>query len=173
MFDINKLQEKYGSLKYSFLFLLGIFLFLLFPMNQYNQELFLSINSGTLNEGDTSLLLFSSYVISFIKMFLFQSLNKHLTSLLKNFLKVLDSLLRSLAILFLNAYKLILSPFMGFSCRFYPTCSAYSRQAYEEFNFLKATYLTFKRVLSCRPFGKQGYDPVVCCDADAKWRKNG
>ncbi len=46
------------------------------------------------------------------------------------------------------------------SCRFYPTCSNYAIEAYENYNFFKATKLMIKRLLKCRPFGKYGYDPL-------------
>ena len=46
------------------------------------------------------------------------------------------------------------------ACRFTPTCSNYAIEAYENYNFFKATYLTIKRIFRCRPFGKSGYDPV-------------
>ena len=46
------------------------------------------------------------------------------------------------------------------SCRFYPTCSEYSKQAYIKFGFFKGTYLTIKILLKCVPFGSYGYDPV-------------
>lgn len=84
-------------------------------------------------------------------------------SLMNFFLKLIstaDFLIRSLAINLLNFYKLVISPYLGWNCRFYPTCSSYSVEAYQNFNFFKATYLTFKRIICCRPFGPQGYDPV-------------
>ena len=46
------------------------------------------------------------------------------------------------------------------SCRFEPTCSNYALEAFENFNFFKASFLTIKRLLRCRPFGKSGFDPV-------------
>lgn len=46
------------------------------------------------------------------------------------------------------------------ACRFTPTCSNYALEAYENYNFFKATKLTIKRLCRCRPFGKVGYDPV-------------
>lgn len=46
-------------------------------------------------------------------------------------------------------------------CRFIPTCSAYAKEAYSKFNFLKASYLTTKRLLKCNPLTKMGtYDPL-------------
>lgn len=50
------------------------------------------------------------------------------------------------------------------ACRFYPTCSEYSKEAYKTFGFIKGTKLTIKRLLRCHPFGKSGYDPVIKCN---------
>ena len=46
------------------------------------------------------------------------------------------------------------------ACRFTPTCSSYALEAFENFNFFKAMFLSIRRILRCRPFGKYGYDPV-------------
>lgn len=46
------------------------------------------------------------------------------------------------------------------SCRFYPTCSNYAIEAIDKFGSIKGLWLTIKRLLRCRPFGKSGYDPV-------------
>tara|TARA_Y100000591_G_C21774039_1_gene667193 strand:+ start:151 stop:327 length:177 start_codon:yes stop_codon:yes gene_type:complete len=48
----------------------------------------------------------------------------------------------------------------GPSCRYLPTCSDYSIEAFKTYGFLKGFYLSAKRVLSCQPFGKGGFDPV-------------
>lgn len=45
-------------------------------------------------------------------------------------------------------------------CRFAPTCSCYSRQAYSRFGFLRATGLTLRRLFRCHPGHPGGYDPV-------------
>lgn len=45
-------------------------------------------------------------------------------------------------------------------CRHYPTCSNYAIEAYEKFNFFKASFLTFWRILRCNPFSWKVYDPV-------------
>ena len=39
-------------------------------------------------------------------------------------------------------------------------CSNYALEAFENFNFFKASFLTIRRLLRCRPFGKSGFDPV-------------
>ena len=45
-------------------------------------------------------------------------------------------------------------------CRFYPTCSEYSKQAIEKYGFLIGTFKSLKRIIRCNPFGTSGYDPV-------------
>jgi putative membrane protein insertion efficiency factor len=45
-------------------------------------------------------------------------------------------------------------------CRFHPTCSAYAHTAYERHSTGRATWLTLRRLLRCRPFGPSGFDPV-------------
>lgn len=46
------------------------------------------------------------------------------------------------------------------SCRFYPTCSNYAKEAITKYGFLKGTFLSIKRILRCNPIGGSGYDPV-------------
>lgn len=74
-------------------------------------------------------------------------------------------MLKSLALLLLRAYKLFISPLLGQTCRFYPSCSSYSMQAIERFGFFKGGYLTTRRLLRCHPFNPGGLDPVPerCC----------
>ncbi|MCB0392951.1 MAG: membrane protein insertion efficiency factor YidD [Bdellovibrionales bacterium] len=60
----------------------------------------------------------------------------------------------------LAAYSAILSPWMGGVCRFYPSCSVYAKEALETHNISYSLYLISKRILSCRPGGRHGYDPV-------------
>ena len=45
-------------------------------------------------------------------------------------------------------------------CKYYPSCSNYSLEAYQKFNFFYATFLTIYRIIRCNPFSKGGYDPV-------------
>lgn len=46
------------------------------------------------------------------------------------------------------------------TCRYLPTCSNYAIDAYENYNFFSATFLTVWRILRCNPFSKGGYDPI-------------
>ncbi|NLJ83279.1 MAG: membrane protein insertion efficiency factor YidD [Halanaerobiaceae bacterium] len=57
-------------------------------------------------------------------------------------------------------YQKFISPLFPGSCRFYPTCSAYSIQAIEKYGALKGTYLSIKRIIRCNPLNSGGYDPV-------------
>lgn len=45
-------------------------------------------------------------------------------------------------------------------CKFYPTCSEYTRQAIEKYGALKGLILGIHRILRCNPFSKGGYDPL-------------
>ena len=63
-------------------------------------------------------------------------------------------------ILLIRLYQVTLSPWLGKSCRYVPTCSNYGIEAIEKYGFFKGGWLTFKRVLSCNPWGGSGYDPV-------------
>jgi len=65
-----------------------------------------------------------------------------------------------LPVALIRFYRAFLSPLLGPSCRYYPTCSQYALDAYEEHNFFYASWLTIWRVLRCNPFSKGGYDPV-------------
>ncbi|MDD2259021.1 MAG: membrane protein insertion efficiency factor YidD [Bacilli bacterium] len=53
-------------------------------------------------------------------------------------------------------------------CKYSPTCSNYAIGVYEKFNFFKASFLTFYRILRCNPFSKGGYDPVPLTKLEKK-----
>ncbi|WP_409227357.1 membrane protein insertion efficiency factor YidD [Gudongella sp. SC589] len=67
-----------------------------------------------------------------------------------------------IAILLIRFYQRIISRYIltGNNCRFYPTCSEYSLQAYKKYGFIKGSYLSAKRILRCNPFNEGGYDPL-------------
>ena len=56
-------------------------------------------------------------------------------------------------------------------CVHYPTCSNYSIECYEKFNFFKATFLTIKRILFCTPLNRKFYDPVPYTKEEKKINK--
>jgi len=59
-----------------------------------------------------------------------------------------------------RAYKLTLSPWIGRQCRFTPTCSDYAAQALIAHGPVRGGYLAARRLCSCHPWGRSGYDPV-------------
>ena len=59
-----------------------------------------------------------------------------------------------------KAYRLLLSPWLGNSCRFEPTCSVYAVGALERHGALAGSYLTVKRLGRCGPWCDGGHDPV-------------
>ncbi len=60
----------------------------------------------------------------------------------------------------LRAYKRYLSPALPPACRYTPTCSEYAIEAVERHGVLRGGALALRRVLSCHPFSRGGYDPV-------------
>jgi len=65
-----------------------------------------------------------------------------------------------------RAYRLVLSPWVGHSCRYQPTCSAYALEALDRHGALRGGWLAARRILSCNPFGGSGYDPVPGADPE-------
>ncbi|SDW90016.1 membrane protein insertion efficiency factor YidD [Flavobacterium degerlachei] len=57
-------------------------------------------------------------------------------------------------------YQLIISPLTPASCRFEPTCSSYMVEALKVHGLFYGGFLGLKRIVSCNPWGKTGYDPV-------------
>ncbi len=64
------------------------------------------------------------------------------------------------SILLIRLYQKLISPLFANSCRFYPTCSQYSIEAFQIHGFFVGLYLSIKRILRCNPFCQCGYDPV-------------
>ncbi len=60
----------------------------------------------------------------------------------------------------ISLYRKLISPLLPSVCRFQPSCSQYSLQAFREYNFFKALGLSAWRILRCNPFCKGGYDPL-------------
>ena len=68
--------------------------------------------------------------------------------------------MKALLLLLLRGYQLGISPFLGQTCRFYPTCSNYAIEAIGVHGTLKGSLLTAKRLCKCHPWHPGGVDPV-------------
>ena len=66
----------------------------------------------------------------------------------------------SILIKIIKIYQFLVSPMLGHSCRYFPTCSEYTIDALKTYGFFKGGYLSLKRILSCHPFKEGGIDPV-------------
>ena len=66
----------------------------------------------------------------------------------------------NLLIKFIKIYKFLISPLLGNSCRYFPTCSEYSIDSLKTYGLFKGLLLSVKRILSCHPWGSGGLDPV-------------
>ncbi len=75
-------------------------------------------------------------------------------------MKTITQLPAKFLILLIRIYQVTLSPFIGRNCRYIPTCSNYGIEAIKKYGAIKGGWLTFKRILSCNPWGGSGYDPV-------------
>ncbi len=68
--------------------------------------------------------------------------------------------MKKLFLFLIRIYQKIISPWTPKSCRFYPTCSEYSKQAIIKYGVLKGGWMGLKRIFRCHPFNSGGYDPV-------------
>ena len=75
-------------------------------------------------------------------------------------MKVLTNIL----IIIIRGYRFFISPLLGNSCRYFPTCSEYSIESLKTFGFFKGSFMSLKRIISCHPIkflgGGEGFDPV-------------
>ncbi|MCC7055917.1 MAG: membrane protein insertion efficiency factor YidD [Chitinophagales bacterium] len=69
-------------------------------------------------------------------------------------------LLSSIFLLLIKVYQLFISPLLGPSCRYTPTCSRYAAQAIKKYGPFKGGFMALRRILRCHPWGGHGHDPV-------------
>jgi putative membrane protein insertion efficiency factor len=60
----------------------------------------------------------------------------------------------------IRAYRYLLSPWWGRSCRFHPTCSEYAAEAIERHGASRGAWLAVRRIARCHPWHAGGFDPV-------------
>ncbi len=68
--------------------------------------------------------------------------------------------MRALLRALIRSYQLLLSPWLGARCRFYPSCSCYALDALESHGSLRGGILALRRLARCHPWHAGGYDPV-------------
>lgn len=71
--------------------------------------------------------------------------------------------MRRSLIFLIYCYRICLSPFIGYNCRFYPSCSNYAEEAIRTHGVVKGCYLTLRRLSRCHPWHEGGVDPVPPC----------
>jgi putative membrane protein insertion efficiency factor len=73
---------------------------------------------------------------------------------------MINRVLGNFFLLLLRFYQYFISPLLGSSCRFTPTCSQYGVEAITKYGPFKGGWLTLKRIGRCNPWGGHGHDPV-------------
>jgi uncharacterized protein len=68
--------------------------------------------------------------------------------------------MRIFAVILIRVYQWTLSPLIGPTCRFEPSCSQYALEAIQRFGFLRGCWLGVLRIGRCHPWHPGGYDPV-------------
>ncbi len=68
--------------------------------------------------------------------------------------------MKKLIIAGIKGYQFLISPLLGSSCRFYPSCSCYAVASVDQYGVLKGGYLTLRRLIKCHPYHSGGFDPV-------------
>ena len=74
--------------------------------------------------------------------------------------RIINPAFGGLFLLLIRGYQLLLSPMLGGSCRYTPTCSQYGIEAIRKYGPFKGGWLTLKRIARCHPWGGHGHDPV-------------
>jgi uncharacterized protein len=68
--------------------------------------------------------------------------------------------LKKLARFLIRGYQVFISPLLGNTCRYIPSCSQYALEAIEKYGVLKGSCMAVWRILRCNPFSRGGYEPV-------------
>lgn len=84
---------------------------------------------------------------------------------------LISSLLAIPLIFLIKQYQRFLSPMLGTSCRFYPTCSTYALQCYQNYGLVTGSLLSIKRLCKCHPFHPGGLDEVPLEDINTDFKE--
>ena len=77
-------------------------------------------------------------------------------------------MLRRALVGLIRLYQVGISAWTPATCRFTPTCSAYAIQALNRHGAARGSWLAFRRLMRCHPWGGQGYDPVPLVSGGAR-----
>ncbi|MDR2471192.1 MAG: membrane protein insertion efficiency factor YidD [Treponema sp.] len=69
--------------------------------------------------------------------------------------------MRKIVLFVIWFYQQAISPYLRPRCRYYPSCSAYAREAVQKYGALRGSLLALKRIMRCHPLRGGGYDPVL------------
>jgi putative membrane protein insertion efficiency factor len=78
---------------------------------------------------------------------------------MRRVLRSLKVLAVRLLIALVRAYQVVLGPWLGGRCRFYPSCSEYFIEAVRKHGPIKGAAKGMWRLARCQPFCRGGYDP--------------
>lgn len=65
-----------------------------------------------------------------------------------------------LLVLLIYCYQTLVSPLLAPRCRFYPSCSHYSKEALSKHGLIRGSYFSLKRISKCHPGHPGGIDEV-------------
>lgn len=71
--------------------------------------------------------------------------------------------MKTIIINLINWYQKNISGWLdskNIKCKYYPTCSEYTKQAVDKYGVIKGLFLGVCRIFRCNPFSKGGYDPL-------------
>ena len=68
--------------------------------------------------------------------------------------------MKKVFIYLIEKYQKYISPIFGKKCKYYPSCSEYTKQAIEKYGAIKGCFIGLWRIIRCNPFSKGGYDPL-------------
>ena len=77
-----------------------------------------------------------------------------------NFFKRLKMAPRKFGVILINLYQKHISSYTKSHCRFYPTCSEYTKQAIDKYGIIRGSFKGIKRIIRCNPFSKGGVDKL-------------
>ncbi|MEP6607600.1 MAG: membrane protein insertion efficiency factor YidD [Burkholderiaceae bacterium] len=69
-------------------------------------------------------------------------------------------MIKTIFLALIRGYRYLLSPWVGHSCRYWPTCSEYSLKAIDDHGVLRGVWMTLVRLARCHPYSAGGVDLV-------------